>query len=1029
MMKQVKFKMPRRVLVLTGGLLLAVSSWAQTAALKGHVKDSAGDPVMGATITANGKAVGVTDLDGNYSINVAPGTEITISYIGMTPKKFTATNGAVITLVEDSKSIGEIVVIGYGTAKKNDLTGAVTAIKPDELNHGLQTNAQDMIQGKIAGVSVISNDGTPGGGAQIRVRGGSSLNASNDPLIVIDGLAMDTYGVKGLSNPLSMVNPSDIESFTVLKDASATAIYGSRASNGVIIITTKKGRKGQKTPKVSYSGNMSISMKKNTLDVMDGPTFTKLVEDLYGKDSDAYRALGWTDDNGVQHFANTDWQDEIYRTAISHDHNVTVTGGVANMPYRVSLGFTNNEGIVKTSNFRRYTGSLNLSPSFFNDHLTFNINAKGMLAENHYADGGAIGAAVYMDPTKPVKADNSVYNKYFGGYAQWYQNSEVGDPDWLWGFNRNSTSNPVAMLEQKDDRAISRSFIGNIEANYKVHGFEDLQLHVNAGMNLSNGKQWTDWPYNSRENNYFGYTGWQKSNSYNLQLSMYAQYSHDWLGNGTKDAPDHSFNVMAGYEYQHYHNQTDYANWGTYLHDVGTHKAGDRSQEMSSNTTTTLYKTENFLVSFFGRMNYTLLNRYMLTFTLRDDGSSRFNKDGRWGLFPSVALAWRINDEPFLRNVKAINDFKLRLGWGKTGQQEGIGDYTWIATYTPNTQYTFYPMGKDGVTYLPDVYNPNLTWEKTTTWNAGLDLSLLNNRLTFNLDYYYRKTTDLINTVYVAAGGNFKNTMPSNIGSLHNEGIEFATTVRPIVTKDFTWELNYNVAYNKNRVDELITGSGANYYVEAGESVGTGGKVQAHAVGHSRSAFRVYQQVYDKNGKPLFNTFVDRNNNGVISDGDKYYYYKPDADVTMGLANKFIYKNWDLGFTMRASLGNYVYNNVLAASMNVGKGSIYSLSYLSNKLLDGMALGFDSTGNESFSDLFVQNASFLKMDNITLGYSFANLFHNGKYNGVSGRVYGTVQNVFTVTNYKGLDPEVANGFDNNMYPRPFQIIFGVNLNF
>ena len=527
MMKQVKFKMPRRVLVLTGGLLLAVSSWAQTAAIKGHVKDSAGDPVMGATITAGGKAVGVTDLDGNYSINVAPGTEITISYIGMTPKKFTATNGAVITLVEDSKSIGEIVVIGYGTAKKNDLTGAVTAIKPDELNHGLQTNAQDMIQGKIAGVSVISNDGTPGGGAQIRVRGGSSLNASNDPLIVIDGLAMDTYGVKGLSNPLSMVNPSDIESFTVLKDASATAIYGSRASNGVIIITTKKGRKGQKTPKVSYSGNMSISMKKNTLDVMDGPTFTKLVEDLYGKDSGAYKALGWTDDNGVQHFANTDWQDEIYRTAISHDHNVTVTGGVANMPYRVSLGFTNNEGIVKTSNFRRYTGSLNLSPSFFNDHLTFNINAKGMLAENHYADGGAIGAAVYMDPTKPVKADNSVYNKYFGGYTQWYQNSEVGDPDWLWGFNRNSTSNPVAMLEQKDDRAISRSFIGNIEANYKVHGFEDLQLHVNAGMDLSNGKQWTDWPYNSRENNYFGYTGWQKSNSYNLQLSMYAQYSHD----------------------------------------------------------------------------------------------------------------------------------------------------------------------------------------------------------------------------------------------------------------------------------------------------------------------------------------------------------------------------------------------------------------------------------------------------------------------------------------------------------------------
>ncbi len=420
MMKQVKFKMPRRALVLTGGLLLAASSWAQSGAIKGQVKDAAGEPVMGATITANGKAVGVTDLDGNYSINVAPGTEITITYIGMTPQKVAAANGAVITLQDDSKTLNDVVVIGYGVAKKNDLTGSVTAIKPDEMNHGLQTNATDMIQGKIAGVNVISNDGTPGGGATIRVRGGSSLNASNDPLIVIDGLAMDSYGVKGLSNPLSMVNPNDIESFTVLKDASATAIYGSRASNGVIIITTKKGRKGQRTPKVSYSGNLTIATKRKTLDVLDGPEFTSFVEKLYGKDSEAYKALGWTDDKGVQHFANTDWQDEIYRTAVSHDHNITVTGGVANMPYRVSLGYTNNQGIVKTSDFSRYTASFNLSPSFLNDHLTFNINGKGMIAKNHYADGGAIGAAAYMDPTKPVTADNTIYNKYFGGYTQWY---------------------------------------------------------------------------------------------------------------------------------------------------------------------------------------------------------------------------------------------------------------------------------------------------------------------------------------------------------------------------------------------------------------------------------------------------------------------------------------------------------------------------------------------------------------------------------------------------------------------------------
>ena len=394
------------------------------------------------------------------------------------------------------------------------------------MNHGLQTNATDMMQGKIAGVNVTSKGGVPGSGATIRVRGGSSLNASNDPLIVIDGLAMDSYGVKGLSNPLSMVNPNDIESFTVLKDASATAIYGSRASNGVIIITTKKGRKGQK-PQVSYSGNVSVSTKKKTLEVMDGPAYTEFIKNLYGENSDAYKALGWYDNDGNQHFANTNWQDQIYRTALSTDHNVTVSGGVGNMPYRVSMGYTNSQGIVKTSNFERYTASFNLSPSFLKDHLTFNINAKGMIAKNKYADGGAIGAALYMDPTKPVTADNSIYNNYFGGYTQWYTKAEFGDASWSQTSNRNGTSNPVATLNQKDDHSISRTLIGNIEGNYKVQGLEDLQLHVNAGMDISNGKQTTTWSPFSKENNYYGFYGWTNQKSYNLQLSMYAQYNHD----------------------------------------------------------------------------------------------------------------------------------------------------------------------------------------------------------------------------------------------------------------------------------------------------------------------------------------------------------------------------------------------------------------------------------------------------------------------------------------------------------------------
>lgn len=1062
-MKQVKIKMPRRMLTLLGGALLAASSWAQTGAIKGQVTDASGEPVMGATITANGKAVGVTDLDGNYSVNVAPGTELTITYLGMAPQTVKAANNAVITLRPDETSLNEVVVIGYGVAKKSDLTGSVTAIKPDDMNHGLQTNATDMIQGKIAGVSVISNDGTPGGGAQIRIRGGSSLNASNDPLIVIDGLAMDNYGVKGLSNPLSMVNPADIESFTVLKDASATAIYGSRASNGVIIITTKKGRSGQ-APQVSYSGNMSISTKKKTIDVMSGPEYMTFIRNLYGEDSDAYSQLGWRTatneriepvydkdgkltgyssnfDFGETQYADTDWQDEIFRTAVSHDHNVTLSGGLKNMPYRVSLGYTNNQGIIKTSKFERYTASFNLSPSLFTDHLKLNINGKGMIAKNRYADGGAIGAARYMDPTKPVSANTDLYNKYFGGYTQWYNGTSTYlDPEWGISYNRNATSNPVALLKMKNDRATSKSLVGNIEADYKIHGFEDLHIHANLGADLSTGKQKTTTSPYSYSNSYFGYDGWSKQDSYNLSFNAYVQYLKDF-------AKIHHIDVMAGYEWQHFHNKTDWYGAGLYPATCGM--TSDVENADGTTTTvrlagtpydapsagTTLYKTENYLVSFFGRLNYSLMDRYLLTFTLRDDGSSRFSKGNRWGVFPSLALAWKFKDESFLKDVNWISDAKLRLGWGKTGQQEGIGDYTYIPVYTPNIDHAYYGAIKNadgsGVTFRPDAYNTDLTWEKTTTWNAGLDFSFFNDRWLLNLDYYYRKTKDLINSVYVSAGSNFRNKVTSNIGSLHNTGFELATTVRPIQSRDLNWELNYNFTYNKNKIDELVSGSGDNYVVETGGiSAGTGGNIQAHAVGHAASSFYVYQQAYDKNGNPIQNTFVDRNGNGIIDSGDRYFYYKPAPDVTMGFGSKLTYKGWDFSFSMRASLGNYVYNDNLAGACNVGTGAIYTLGYLGNRPTDAVKLGFTNPSTEQFfSDYFVENASFLKMDNITLGYSFNSLFRGAKYKGISGRVYATVQNVFTITNYSGIDPEVPSGIDNSLYPRPFTTVIGLSLNF
>ena len=1021
MMKQVNIRNPFRMFVLMLGLFLSVGAFAQID-VKGHVKDAQGESVIGATVRVVGtQTATITDFDGNFALKANQGADISVTYVGYKEAIVKAAANLEITLQDDQTVLENVVVIGYGRARKSDLTGSVTAIKPDEKNHGLNVNAQDMIQGKIAGVSVIPGDGTPGGGAQIRVRGGSSLNASNDPLIVIDGLAMDNYGVQGLANPLSMVNPNDIESFTVLKDASATAIYGSRASNGVIIITTKKGRSNQK-PTFNYNGNISIAAKKKTIDVLDGPGLMNHIKNLYGENSDAYNELGYFDANGNKVYANTDWQNEIFRTAISTDHNITMSGGLKNMPYRISLGYTNNQGIIKTSNFERFTASFNISPSLFKDHLKLNINGKGMIANNRYAPG-VVGSAIAMDPTKAVTSDYSIYQDYFGGYVQNYTTASY-DGAANWKYTNKGTGNPVAALEQTNDRATSKTLMGNFEADYSIHGFEDLHLHMNAAMDLSTGKQNTDRQPNSAVANYYGYTGWNTMDTYNLQLSLYAQYMKDF----TKD---HHFDIMAGYEWQHFHKQTDWYGHGTYPAGNTKYAEGTKYDAPAADQITE-YKTENFLVSFFGRLNYTLMDRYMLTFTLRADGSSRFNwmkgnPNQQWGYFPALALAWKLKEEPFLKNIDILSDAKLRLGWGITGQQEGIGDYTYIPVFKPNTNnHALYQVLGNGTTYRPEAYNAHLTWEKTTTWNAGLDLAFWNNRVEFAFDWYYRKTTDLINDVFVAAGSNFRNKVISNIGSLHNTGFEFMTTVRPIQTKDWRWEVSYNFTYNKNEIDELISGVGADYFVETGGGLtGTGGNIQAHTVGKPASAFHVYQQVYDQNGNPIQNAFVDRNGNGFLDGGDRYYYYKPAADVLMGLSSKLQWKQWDLGFSMRASLGNYVFNSAASGSSNVGVSSVYTNGNLNNLRISSVARGFNNVSQQQYaSDYFVENASFLKMDNITLGYSFEKLL-----GALSGRVYATVQNVFTITNYTGIDPEVASGVDGDVYPRPITTIVGVSLNF
>ena len=1011
-------------------LMFATSAMAQVS-VSGTVKDATGEPVIGASILVVGTTNGtITDIDGNFNLNVAEDATLKISYVGYKDVEMPVNGQRIlsITMNEDTEVLDDVVVVGYGVVKKNDATGSVTAIKPDDMNKGMTTNAQDMLQGKIAGVTVTSSDGTPGGGATIRIRGGSSLSASNDPLIVIDGLAMDNDGIQGVANPLSMVNPNDIESFTVLKDASATAIYGSRASNGVIIITTKKGAKNQKV-KVAYNGSVGASVLTDRVSVMSASELKNYATEL---------KLG---QKTLAKFGNydTDWQDEIYRVGISTDHNINLTGGTKHMPYRVSLGYTDQNGIIKTSSMQRGTVSVNLSPSFLDDHLSFNLNAKGMYIYNRYADGGVMGAALDLDPTQ------SVYDETLYGFAGYYQRTSSGnyqDPETdangnaLWDKTKNSQSsaNPVSTLELKNDRAHSGSFVGNLEADYKIHGFEDLRLHANFGADYSYGKQITSISPYSFSNHYYGWEGYTQKMKYNLLFNAYAQYYKDFNEN-------HHFDIMAGYEWQHFYNEGDNDGWGTYRStSTKTVKDSDGNYLYSLagtmyNRSTNAWKSESYLVSFFGRLNYIALNRYMITATVRGDGSSRFAPKNRWGVFPSVALGWKIKEEAFLKDVYWLSDLKLRLGYGITGQQNiNQGDYPYMPTYTVSREHVSYTEYNPETgeyeyyqTWRPNAYNPDLTWEKTTTYNAGIDFGFLHGRITGNIDYYYRNTTDLINVVDIPAETNFKTRVIKNVGSLRNTGLEFMLNAVAIDTKRLKWDLGFNLTWNDNKITKLTESDEKGYYIADG-AVSNGKYVQAHAVGHAASSFYVYQTEVNEEGKRVI---IDQDGNGTIDTNDKIFYHSPNADVTMGLTSKWQFYGFDLGITLRASIGNYVYNKVLVDNMqNVEKNSLYDSKCggyhnilweaYNARWIDGVKR--DDYTEPDLLDYWVENASFLRCDNITLGYTW----DKPKIN---ARLYCTVSNPFVISKYRGLDPEVFGGIDSNIYPRSMTILLGTSLSF
>ncbi len=1034
--------------MLTVGLLL-VTAWAfaQTT-VQGTVIDAAnGEPIIGASILEIGTTNGtITDFDGNFELNVQPGAKLQFSYMGYKTQELAAQPKMAVKMGEDSELLDEVVVVGYGVVKKNDATGSVTAIKPDEMNKALTTTATDMISGKIAGVVVTSSGGAPGSGATIRIRGGSSLRASNDPLIVIDGLAMDNEGIQGVSNVLSMVNPNDIESMTVLKDASATAIYGSRASNGVIIITTKKGKSGQK-PKFTYDGNVSASTLTDRIEVLTGDQMRAYANAL-GLGSTAMSVLGKE---------NTDWQNAIYRTAISTDHNFSVMGGVKNnvvdMPYRASVGYTLGNGIVKTNQMQRVTASVNLNPSFLDNHLSFNLNAKGMYIYNRYADG-VQGSALDMDPTQPIYDPDNIG---FGGY---YQRTTLGSykdteayPGGKWYLTNNSQSaaNPVASLMQKRNIANSGSFVGNLDATYKIHGFEDMILHANFGADYSYGRQTLDQDPEAFSDHYFGRYGYSEKSKYNLLFNCTAQYYKDFT-------EDQHFDIMVGYEWQHFKNNSVSEYYGLYPQTALPESIRGTQYDLRP-ADENRHATESYLVSFFGRMNWWGWNQIGVTATFRADGSSRFSPKNRWGLFPSVAVSWKIK-ESFMKDVNWLNDLKLRLSYGITGQQNlgsDIGDYPYMPTYTLSREYAFATLGQEAteaaianlkemgyiegtdyvvssdqyiyyVTKRPNKYNPDLTWEKTTTYNAGIDYAFLNNRINGSFDFYYRVTDDLINNVSVPTGTNFDVEITKNIGSLRNMGVEFSIDAVLIDRKNFKWDMTYNVTWNDNKITKLLDSDDPNYYIEWG-GINNGQKIQAHKVGYAASSFYVYETKLDETtGQRVI---VDRYEDGIIDDKDKYFYHNPAAPVTMGFSTKWQFYGFDLGMSFRASIGNYVYNQVLSGNMqNITANQVYDSKVGGFHNLLTMALNAhynDGVQRANYGaaadmlDYYVENASFLRCDNITLGYSFEKT--------VKGRVYCTVSNPFVISRYRGLDPEVFGGIDSNIYPRSLTVTLGTTLNF
>lgn len=971
-------------------VVLAMNVFAQGKTVTGKVTDSKdGAPVANASVTIKGTSRGTTtDAGGNFRLAVDDNnTVLVISSVGYTAYELTvgAQTDFAISLSAAQGTLNEVVVVGYGTQRKRDLSGSVATVSSKDFVKGALQTPEQLIAGKVAGVQITPNSGAPGSGSRIRIRGGASLNASNDPLIVIDGVPVDNGGISGASNPLNLINPNDIETFTILKDPSAAAIYGSRASNGVVLITTKKGKKGK--VRLNFSAQGFVQTPAGKVDVLSADEIRSIVT-----------AKGTPSQVALLGKESTDWQDQVFRNAFAQDFNLSATGAFANgkFPFRISGGYLNQDGILKTGNFQRMTGSVNLSPSFFNNKLKVDLNLKGSRTTNFFANEGAIGNAITFDPTKPILSGNNRY----GGYWEWLE-STTGLPMQL------SNRNPVGLLYNRENTSEVYRSIGNIQFDYQLPFVKGLRANLNLGYDVSQGDG-VNIVNDSAADNY------RRKGVYNRYYQQRNNKLMDFYFNYASNikAINSRVDVTAGTGYQDF--------------EFYSFNYGDKSYK-GDIISVPPFISQNpgyTLISYYGRLVYSLANKYTVTLNARTDGSSRFSKSTRWGFFPSAAVAWQVNEENFLKNSTVVSNLKLRAGYGVTGQQDGISLYGYIPVYDLSDNQASYQMGGSYYNMLrPAAYDATLKWETTTNINAAIDFGFIDNRISGTVEGFIRKTEDLLSEVPIPSGSNFTNRILTNVGNIESKGLEVTLNVVPVRKKDLEWEIGANFTYAVPKITNLLLNPDPNFtgIERGGISGGTGNFIQRHIVGERPFSFYVYKQIYDANNKPIEGLYEDLNRDGIINEKDLYIYQSPDPRFFLGFNSNITFKRFTAGFVMRGSVGNYMYDNV-NSNNGVYRQLVNPLGFIANGTRDYLHTGF--VNNQYFSDYYIKNASFLRMDNINVGYDAGEIAKN-----VRLRITANVQNVFVITRYGGLDPEISGGIDNTIYPRPRTYVLGLNFDF